>query len=205
MPAKTKNTKKPSSAKPNKKSISGSGGLRPAKKPNWKFMLPLVLILASIGGYMVWKSSAASDYYVVFERLPRYQMSGGSLRQVGTGQEWRRNITANPNDNSSIRTVSTPVGADETLKTSKYCVQYVVNKTVENSLKLELTAATGQNKGGLLAEVTLPKGTKSGQLKALCGNNSGLPGIAMSVKATGSGADSQNSVGIVKMYGTQYK
>lgn len=57
MPAKTKLTKK-ATAK-TKKSISGGGGLKSAKRLNLKLLLPLVLVLASVGGYMVWKSSAA--------------------------------------------------------------------------------------------------------------------------------------------------
>lgn len=57
MPAKTKTIKKSA-----KKTVSGGGGLKAAKRFSWKLALPLIALVAGVGGFMVYRSMAATAY-----------------------------------------------------------------------------------------------------------------------------------------------
>jgi beta-glucanase (GH16 family) len=59
MPAKKPTGKKRSNKSPKGRRTTGSGGLKRSQQLNWRRALPLVLVLAVTGGYLVWRSFAA--------------------------------------------------------------------------------------------------------------------------------------------------
>lgn len=201
MPAKTKPTKKTPS-KSSKKSVAGSGGLKSNKRFNWKLALPLVLILASVGGYMVWKSSAAS---FSFSRRPQDQMSGGVARQ--SGGVWRRNVPALPftDDVNAKNATQTLVSKSEITASYKICTTYVINTDMGRAglsnvnLFYIKTWNDGSQTRARFAGADVA-GAKSGERRQLCGYASEARGNVIGVELV-SGAS--KSIGVLSIYGVR--
>ncbi len=70
-----------------KKTLKGSGGLKTTNKLSWKKLALLILPIAHIGGFFVYKSNAATGSYT----FVRYgsQMSGGNLYTKSNGTSYR--------------------------------------------------------------------------------------------------------------------
>jgi|GEM_PF-4020352 len=105
-----------------------TGGLKGKSKwMNWKVMTVVVLLVAAIGGFYVYKSNASSYTFVHYAS----QMQGGQLTTKSNGNSFRamgceknnyiQNICQDPN----AETASTLVSKKEMTGTSKVCVHYL--------------------------------------------------------------------------------
>lgn len=72
-----------------KKTLKGSGGLKGSNKLSWKKMALFAIPVALIGGFLVFRSNAASGQYPYFRGMTNSSVSGGKLVRKDDGTTFR--------------------------------------------------------------------------------------------------------------------
>jgi hypothetical protein len=147
--------KKQTKTKPTKRVVSGTGGLKNKKKFNWKKLLPIVLPIAIIGGFFVYRSFALTYERVFDVNAKDPRMEGGILqpKQDGVYSRYIDNNLANNSptgetmpDEVSVRIIpESKAEADELATVRTICATF---KKLKGRLAMEVDKLDAVNEPG---------------------------------------------------------
>ena len=138
---------------------SGSGGIKGKSKwMNWKVMTVLVLLVAAVGGFYVFKSNAATGNYTFVHNTS--QMSGGKLVTKSNGTSYRAldcsgsGRSCSPGATNQLYTL---VSRSEMVNTGRICTHYIgatgfIN--IRHSSGKQVTAVANGSSGNLCMSVS---------------------------------------------------
>ena len=171
--AKRTTTKRPATKQSS--TVKGSSNLKTKPKwMNWKVIVPLIVVVAGVGGYYYVKQSEASKY--TFIRNAR-QMSGGQLVRKSNGATFRV-----ARSNQEIATLASRQDLFNPYATRRVCA--LVKNTSSRSNNFSLL----QRRGGASQHTrTLYRGNiVPGKVVQICGTNFWREGTGIIVRSNGS-------------------